>query len=705
MNEVSLEILVTIAQHVELADLCHWMLTAKKYKFTLEEELYAKALALDLERGWPYHLVRVTLQNQTTNAFKALLQGTSVKDINKGIDKLDFFQGNHNWDLMWPSRASLVDKFTPSLVPATSLLHIASQMCNGDVVKLILGRSAQPDLLDSFAWTPLHLVSWSGRTDIIRILIDAGAEIDIKVQVDQQAQVIRSITEYSETTPLHQAASQGHLSAIEILLQAGADPKASCGTGCDALGVAAKKGNIEIVRRLLETGYDKASLTHALKFAAESESALSVEILLQAGAEPHDALRYAVAYDRLDNLRLLIEANGDLRRNDRNGSILNSVRSLEAAKMILNSAPGSSATARPGMFRGTPLEALYENAEYRPREESEEIEGIAMLFIEDGCQIREPDPINEDNDRNTSNRNILEDAALWGHLHVIEAVLTRKKSLLNLQHRDGNSPIFFAGYSASDSKLTSFRLLVENGADIHVVNDIGQTIMHSLYSMVLQVAGTPPPLSQNAAVTKYLIDKGIDINALSINEAPLIHALSTGNDPSAMILIRAGADIRAKSKIGLSTLQLAAQNGCVESMEHLLQVDNVEELLTSSSGDTLLHIVVTAAIQNHSDIKGYVKMMVHILLGRVDILIEVVAGDDTAPLKPLAYSGRMEVIRRLCKGGIIDPKTRNNSKMTPFDWIAFRQPDEVASLLKEAYTKWPRRETPMERLMRMRQSS
>ena len=88
MNEVSLEILVTIAQHVELADLCHWMLTAKKYKFALEEELYAKALSLDLQRGWPCHLVRVTLQNQTTNAFKALLQGTSVKDINKGIDDL-----------------------------------------------------------------------------------------------------------------------------------------------------------------------------------------------------------------------------------------------------------------------------------------------------------------------------------------------------------------------------------------------------------------------------------------------------------------------------------------------------------------------------------------------------------------------------------------------------------------------------------------
>ncbi|KAH8817140.1 ankyrin repeat-containing domain protein [Xylogone sp. PMI_703] len=570
VNEVSLKMLISIAQHVKLSDICHWILVAKKYKLALEEELYARALSLDLEIGWPYHLVRAALQNQTTKTFKALLQGTSADYINKCIINLDIIPGNHDWDHLRPWKAFPMTKLMPAPVHTTSLLHIACQMCNRDIVELIIARGAHPNLLDSFEWAPLHLVAWGGKTDIMRILIDAGAEIDIKAQGHQQVHGMRIITEYSETTPLHEAAARGHLSAVEMLLRVGADPKVRCGRGCDALGAAAKRGNVEIVRRLLETGYDKASLTHGLEFAAEAENSSSVEILLQAGAELGDAILSSVVHDRLDNLRLLIEADGNF-RNSTHGNILNSVRSFQATKMILINAPGSSAAARPGMSEGTPLEALYEHAQYRQREESEEIEGIAMLFIEDGCPIREPVPINEDNNADTLNRNILEDAALWGHLRVMEAILTVKKSLVNLKHRDGNTPIFYAAYSVSDNKLASFKMLIESGADIHAVNDFGETIMDALYSMSLQRAGTPQPMLQNAAATQHLLD----INALPNLETLLINALSTGNDPSAMILIRAGADIKVKSRMKLSTLQLAAQNGCVETMKYL-QANGVE---------------------------------------------------------------------------------------------------------------------------------
>jgi ankyrin repeat protein len=701
MNELSLEMLISIAQYLELADLCRWVLTAKKYRFALKDELCAKALSVDLKRGWPYHLVRAALLNQATNPLPALVQGTSVDSINKANIDLAVIPGEHNWDLLRPSKSLPTGAFMSAPIHTTSLLHIASQLCNEDVLRLILTRGAHPDILDSFAWAPLHLVSWSGKTDIIRILIEAGADVDIQVDGDSQPQMIRTITKHSGTTPLHQAASRGHLAAVDILLRAGAEPKTRCGNECDALGAAAKNGHIEIVQRILETGYDKASLTNGLRFAAEGESASSVEILLQAGAEPHEALRYAVVHDRLDNMRLLIEANGDVRRNDFRGHILNFVRSVEATKMILATAPGLSIAARPGMFHGTPLEALYESAEYLGREKAEEIEGIAMLLIEDGCSIRTPKPIDEDNDRLSFNRNILEDAALWGHLRVIEALLARNRSLLNLQHRFDYSPLFYAALSASHNKFACFKLLVQNGADIHAVNRIGQPIIECLYSMSSQQLGTPLPLQQNAAVTQYLIDLGMDINAAPGRSGPLYHALSLENDPSAMILMKAGADISDKTRAGLSMLQAAVQNGCVESMEYiLLQTDGIGNLHASSNGDTLLHIVVTAATLRHKGIKGYVKMMAHILLGHRDISVEDVAGDEAALLKPLAYSGRMEVIRRICERGIVDPGVRNNNKMTPFDWIAYQAQEEVAGLLEEAYGKWPRPESALDILMR-----
>jgi hypothetical protein len=113
-----------------------------------------------------------------------------------------------------------------------------------------------------------------------------------------------------------------------------------------------------------------------------------------------------------------------------------------------------------------------------------------------------------------------------------------------------------------------------------------------------------------------------------------------------------------------------------------------------------LHIVVTAATLKHKGIKGYVKMMAHMLLGHRNILVEDVAGDEAALLKPLAYSGQMEVIRRICERGIVDPGVRNNNKMTPFDWIAYQAREEVAGLLEEAYGKWPRPESALDILMR-----
>jgi hypothetical protein len=95
----------------------------------------------------------------------------------------------------------------------------------------------------------------------------------------------------------------------------------------------------------------------------------------------------------------------------------------------------------------------------------------------------------------------------------------------------------------------------------------------------------------------------------------------------------------------------------------------------------------------------YFKTTVHMLLVHIDISIEVVACQDTAPPEPLAYTGRMEVIRQLCSRGIIDTGARYNGKLTSFDLLAGRQPDEIASLLEEACRKWPRPGSYMARLI------
>ncbi|KAL7929266.1 ankyrin repeat-containing domain protein [Trichoderma chlorosporum] len=682
MDHASLEILALIAEHLELADIRRWMLTSKRINLALEAKFYSKAVSLDSQRGQPHYLVRALLLNKATNAFRILLQKTSVEEINTANIDLSEIPGDYDWSLLKLEHLPLHN----ASKHLTSLLHIACQFCIREIAELIISKGVLPDTLDTYGWSSLHLASWSGNGDAMQMLIDHGADIGLKKIWHQPPLFDRLKTDYSGTTPVHQAAARGHLAAVELLLAAGADPKEPCWKGCDALGAAAKAGHTAIFQRLLEENYATPALTTALKFAAEGDSAPIVDSLLKSGAEPHDALMGAVRHNRLDNLKLLIEAKADLRREMSQRNVLQRVCSIEATRMILASAPGLSANVRPGMFHGTPLETLYESARYA---NPAELEGIAMLLIEDGCLIREPKPINEDNDRNSSNRNVLEDAAFWGHARVIETLLRRKRSLLHVRYRENDSPLLSAAYSASENKLACFKLLVQAGADIHEGN-----IMECLYSMSLQVAGTPRPLLQNALVTQYLIDMGLDINRRQGSDSPLIHALCMENDESAMLLIKAGADITARSLHRSSTLQEAASNGCLEAMNYLLENGNVEELLVSQSQEPLLHLVTREAHLKHGKVRGYVKMMGHLLLGHLDVSPEKVASDDVAGyegsrLKDLAYIGRMEVIRQLCKKKIVDPGLKFNSR-TAFDQLAYWHPDELADLMDEANQKWPR---------------
>jgi ankyrin repeat protein len=677
MDQISLELLCLIAEHLQLSELCCWTLTCKKINFLLRDILYAKAVALDIQRGWPYYLVRAALADEATNAFQKLLRQTSLEVINKANIDLSEVPGYYDRSLLEPPE--LVSMQVPRRL--TSLLHVTSQLCSQDTMKLVLSRGAFPDILDTYGWAPVHLAAWNGNTDALRILVNGGANIDLKKIWNEPPLYDRYQTEHSGTTPLHQAASRGHLPAVELLLAAGADPKISCHKMCDALGATAKSGNMDVFRRLLEEGFDSAALTAALKYAAEQENTAIVARLLELGAGAHDALVHAVQHDRLDNMRLLLDAMADPTRDLYRNNVLHRVRSTQATKMILARFPGLSAAARPGLFHGTPLETLYD---YGREHNPQELEGIAMLLIADGCLIREPVPINEDNDRISSNRNVLEDAAFWGHTKVIEALLSRKRSLLHVRYRDHGSPISAAAYSASDNKFACFKLLVEAGADIDTV-----PIFEHLYSMSLQVAGTPRPHEQNALVTQFLVDSGIDINRRSGSEYPLIHALCMENDQSAMILIKAGADITVRSGRRLSTLQEAARHGCLEAMEHLLRAENVEELMISADNEPLLHLVTCEAHLKHGKVKGYVKMMGHLLLGHLDVSPGDVAGGAATELKDLAYTGQMEVVRRLCKRNIVDPGAKYRSG-TAFDQLASWHPEELIDLVDEAHQKWPR---------------
>jgi hypothetical protein len=84
MDKLSVEIILQIAQNVDLSDIHHWAITSRRYHYYLGNELYIRALSHVQKYNAVYYLTCAALLNcPSSESFKALLAGTDVADINQ----------------------------------------------------------------------------------------------------------------------------------------------------------------------------------------------------------------------------------------------------------------------------------------------------------------------------------------------------------------------------------------------------------------------------------------------------------------------------------------------------------------------------------------------------------------------------------------------------------------------------------------------
>lgn len=699
MDKLPTEILAQVADNVDLATLRCWTLTARRYSTIIGKELYRKALAIDKDLGWPYHLTRATLLNRVTGAFRVLLRETDPGVINGTNIDVEKLPGEYDFALVFPifEYPEPYEGYSP---PRTTLLHIACQLCDEDMLAVILSKkNIGLAVRDTCGWTPLHLAAWSGRDSVLQLLLNAGTTVNLR---GKAAFSIHIPPEYAFSTPLQTAVAREYQSSTQILLRASAELKEDQQR---TLIIAAQKGNSVILELLLEFNPDKEFITKALVWAARVENLECVKLLVDAGADPREGLMHAAGSNQVKNLRFLLDLSGDLRKYHGKGSIMCQLGGPEAAKMILDRFPGLSASIIPKPRKGTPLEALYVTIYgLKGRKGTGSMtaaEEIAMLLIEDGCLIRDPQP-QTSNYPDPTTKNVLFEAARWGQVHVIKALLRRKPSLLAHESPRGVPPLFFAVESMSEDKFECFKLLVEHGCDFHKTGQFGRTLMDHMYSASTERNHIGHiPFEQNASITKFLIDAGYQFDPCSDGEAALIKALRSWNDASAMVLMDAGANIYAmpygglsplQHDAGLSTLQLSAENGCFESMSRLLQVADLGRLLPNNQENTLLHLTVHNFLTQYYNVNGVHKMIAHMLLGEMDVPVcdLVMAGADLTRLEDLAQSSWIKVIRKLCSEGIVDPGARDRHGSTAFEGIVQRFPEEIDQTLRDkAGAKWP----------------
>jgi ankyrin repeat protein len=84
--------------------------------------------------------------------------------------------------------------------------------------------------------TPLYLAAYKGRKEVVRVLLDAGADTDQASTIDHGA------------TPLFASAQNGNVEVVRALVEAGANiDLAETTNGATPLYVSTQNGHVEVV--------------------------------------------------------------------------------------------------------------------------------------------------------------------------------------------------------------------------------------------------------------------------------------------------------------------------------------------------------------------------------------------------------------------------------------------------------------------------
>ncbi|MBN2584959.1 MAG: ankyrin repeat domain-containing protein [Planctomycetes bacterium] len=169
-------------------------------------------------------------------------------------------------------------------------LHYAAQIGRLEAARILLDAGADVNVLTKAVesekqWvaggvTPLHYAAGNGRDDVAELLIARGARINA-----QEGEL--------GSTPLHWAAAQRHLGAMRLLLGHGADPNARDAGARAPLHEAAAAGDIEGVRLLLSHAADPLARENGGETAGDTAARLGhsrvTELLRDAEAAERNA--------------------------------------------------------------------------------------------------------------------------------------------------------------------------------------------------------------------------------------------------------------------------------------------------------------------------------------------------------------------------------------------------------------------------------
>ncbi|XP_042363988.1 caskin-2-like [Plectropomus leopardus] len=194
-----------------------------------------------------------------------------------------------------------------------SALHHAALTGTTELLSLLLEAQATVDIKDINGMRPLHYAAWQGKADSVLLLLRAGASVNSASHDGQM--------------PLHLSAQYGHYEVSEMLLQHQSNPCLMNKAKKTPLDLACEFGRLKVAQLLLssnmvtallegEGGHDslESPSTTPLHLAARNGHKDIIKLLLKAGIDINrstkagTALHEAALYGKTEVVRLLLDA-------------------------------------------------------------------------------------------------------------------------------------------------------------------------------------------------------------------------------------------------------------------------------------------------------------------------------------------------------------------------------------------------------------
>ena len=304
-------------------------------------------------------------------------------------------------------------------------------------------------------YTALHSAVSEGHPDVVKVLIDAGADI--------------KVTDHVGRTLLFNACSKGILGIVKMLVEAGADFRENGSDSC--LTFAADHGHTQTVRYL-------AGLPEALLSAARKGHSDVVQMLIAAGADMEakdrdrgrSPLHWASSEGKLSTVKLLVEAGASMRATVMDGDMC----------LILAARHGHAETVR--YLVGLPeVDVQHRNEDDFTALDSAVMRGhpdVVQVLIDAGADINTDFPplewwiaFTSMPIERTGAATLLHRAVNEGHTDVVQ-VLIEAGADIEAKNDKGCSPLHWA---CEDGRLAIVMMLVKAGAKVCATDNEGNT--------------------------------------------------------------------------------------------------------------------------------------------------------------------------------------------------------------------------------------